>query len=142
MVKVNGATQPVAVCLDNNKLLKSVSPSNIMCRMGGGKDCNALTIRLGYEILIYHSSHMLIVKDLADAIKKHIEPERSIPDEAKNSYLKEGDGFADEFCKMDIFDQDPARLKKMIERESKNARLRFERFDLDGNIEEREKSKK
>lgn len=33
-------------------------------------------------------------------------------------------------------------LKKMIERESKNARLRFERFDLDGNIEEREKSKK
>ena len=47
-----------------------------------------------------------------------------------------------EFCKMDIFDQDPTRLKKMIARESKNARQRFERFDLDGNIEERKLSKK
>lgn len=138
-VVIKEQKQPISVCLDNNDILKSVLSSNIMCRMGGGKDCNAVTLRLGYEILVYHSSHLLIVKDLAEAIKKHIEPERTIPDEAKNSFLKEGDGFADEFCKMDIFDQDPTRLKKMIARESKNARLRFERFDLDGNLEEKGK---
>jgi hypothetical protein len=141
-VVIKGQKQPISVCLDNNDILKSLPPSNIMCRMGGGKDCNAVTIRLGYEILIYHSSHLLIVKDLAEAIKKHIEPEHTIPDEAKNSFLKAGDGYADDFGKMDIFDQDPARLKKMIARESKKARENFERFDLDGNLEKRENSKK
>jgi hypothetical protein len=110
--------------------------------MGGGKDCNAVTLRLGYEILIYHSSHLLIVKDLAEAIKKQIEPEHIIPEDAKRSFLKAGDGFADDFCKTDIFDQDPSKLKEMIAQESKNARQRFERFDLDGNIEEREKTNK
>ena len=118
-VVIKDQKQPISVCLDNNDIQKSVNSSNIMCRMGGGKDCNALTIRLGYEILVYHSSHLLIVKDLAEAIKKQIEPERTIPEEAKNSFLKEGDGFADEFGKMDIFDQNPARLKKTIARESK-----------------------
>ena len=141
-VVIKGQKQPISVCLDNNDILKSLPPSNIMCRMGGGKDCNAVTIRLGYEILIYHSSHLLIVKDLAEAIKKHIEPEHTIPDEAKNSFLKAGDGYADDFGKMDIFDQDPTRLKKMIARESKSARQTFEEFDLDGNLEKRENSKK
>ena len=141
-VVIRGEKQPITVCLDNTDILKGVLPSNIMCRMGGGIDCNALTLRLAYEILVYHSSHLLIVKDLAEAIKNQIEPERTIPDEAKKSFLKEGDGFADEFCKMDVFDQDPKRLKKMIAQESKNARARFERFDLDGNIEEKETPKK
>ena len=141
-VVMRGKKQPITVCLDNADILKGVLPSNIMCRMGGGKECNTLTLRLGYEILVYHSSHLLIVKDLAEAIKKQIEPERTIPDEAKKSFLKGGDGFADEFCKMEIFDQNPERLKKMIAQESKNARARFERFDLDGNLEEKETSKK
>ena len=141
-VVIKGQKQPISVCLDNNDILKSVLPSNIMCRMGGGKDCNAVTLRLGYEILIYHSSHLLIVKDLAEAIKKQIEPEHIIREEAKRSFLKAGDGFADDFCKTDIFDQDPSKLKEMIAQESKNARQRFERFDLDGNIEEREKTNK
>lgn len=48
-------------------------------------------------------------------------------------------GYADEFCKMEIFDQSPNRLRKMIENGQKNARKKFERFDLDGNIEERKK---
>jgi voltage-gated potassium channel len=141
-VVMRGEKQPITVCLDNTDILKGVLPSNIMCRMGGGKDCNAVTLRLGYEILVYHSSHLLIVKDLAEAIKMQIEPEHTIRDEAKKSFLKEGDGFADDFCKMDVFDQDPKRLKKMIAQESKNARARFERFDLDGNIEEKETPKK
>ena len=141
-VVVRGAKQPITVCLDNTDILKGVFPSNIMCRMGGGKDCNAVTLRLGYEILVYHSSHLLIVKDLAEAIKKLIEPEHAIPDEARKSFLKAGDGFADEFCKMDIFDQDPTRLKKMIAQESRKARERFEHIDLDGNPKEVKKPKK
>ena len=141
-VVIKGEKQPITVCLDNTDILKGVLPENIMCRMGGGKDCNAVTLRLGYEILVYHSSHLLIVKELAEAIKKQIEPERTIPDEAKKSFLKEGDGFADDFCKMDVFDQDPKRLKKMIAQKSKDALIRFKRFDLDGNLEEKEKPKK
>ncbi len=129
----------VCVCMDNNDILKSVGPSNIMCRMGGGVDCNSLTIRIGYEILAYHSSHLLIAKDLADAIKVHIEPERNIPKEARRCFMEEGEGYADEFCKMEIFDQSPNRLRKMIENGQKYARKNFERFDLDGNVEERKK---
>ena len=53
--------------------------------------------------------------------------------------MEEGDGYADEFCKMEIFDQSPNRLRKMIENGQKYARKKFERFDLDGNIEERKK---
>jgi voltage-gated potassium channel len=138
-VVVKDKNQHVCVCMDNNDILKSVGPSNIMCRMGGGVDCNSLTIRIGYEILAYHSSHLLIAKDLADAVKVHIEPERNIPEEARRCFMEEGDGYADEFCKMEIFDQSPNRLRKMIENGQKYARKNFERFDLDGNIEERKK---
>ena len=138
-VVVKDKNQHVCVCMDNNDILKSVGPSNIMCRMGGGVDCNSLTIRIGYEILAYHSSHLLIAKDLADAIKVHIEPQRNIPEEARRCFMEEGDGYADEFCKMEIFDQSPNRLRKMIENGQKYARKKFERFDLDGNIEERKK---
>ena len=138
-VVVKDKNQHVCVCMDNNDILKSVGPSNIMCRMGGGVDCNSLTIRIGYEILAYHSSHLLIAKDLADAIKAHIEPERNIPEEARRCFMEEGEGYADEFCKMEIFDQSPNRLRKMIENGQKYARKKFERFDLDGNLEERKK---
>ena len=138
-VVVKDKNQHVCVCMDNNDILKSVGPSNIMCRMGGGVDSNSLTIRIGYEILAYHSSHLLIAKDLADAIKAHIEPERNIPEEARRCFMEEGDGYADEFCKMEIFDQSPNRLRKMIENGQKYARKKFERFDLDGNVEERKK---
>ena len=138
-VVVKDKNQHVCVCMDNNDILKSVGPSNIMCRMGGGVDCNSLTIRIGYEILAYHSSHLLIAKDLADAIKVHIEPERNIPEEAIRCFMEEGEGYADEFCKMEIFDQSPNRLRKMIENGKKYARKNFEQFDLDGNVEERKK---
>lgn len=138
-VVVKDKNQHVCVCMDNNDILKSVGPSNIMCRMGGGVDSNSLTIRIGYEILAYHSSHLLIAKDLADAIRVHIEPERNIPEEARRCFMEEGEGYADEFCKMEIFDQSPNRLRKMIENGQKYARKKFERFDLDGNVEERKK---
>lgn len=135
-VAVKDQKQPICVCMDNNGILKSVGPSNIMCRMGGGVDCNAFTIRLGYEILVYHDSHLLIAKDLADAIKNHVGPEREIPAEARKCFMEEGDGYADDYCKMDVFEQDPKRLRKMIAKEKKYARTNFERFDLEGNLEE------
>lgn len=33
-------------------------------RLGGGKDCNAATIRIGYEILVYDNAHLLKAKAL------------------------------------------------------------------------------
>ena len=135
-VVVKDKTQPISVCLDNNDILKSVGKSNIMCRMGGGLDCNSLTIRIGYEILIQHSSHLLIVKDIADAIKNEVEPTHAISEEAKKCFMSEGDGYADDFCKTEVFEQDPDKLKEMIAANTKLARLNFESFDLDGNKEE------
>ena len=134
-VVVNDQKQAICVCLDNTEILKSVGPSNIMCRMGGGKDCNALTIRLGYEILMFNSKHLLIVKDLADAIKNQVEPEREIPEDVKKCFLSEGEGYADDFCKRDVFERDPRILKKMIAQKAKEARMRFGPLDLDGKIE-------
>lgn len=66
-----------------------------------------------------------VAKDLADAIKVHIEPERNIPEEARRCFMEEGEGYADEFCKMEIFDQTPNRLRKMIENGQKYARKKF-----------------
>lgn len=140
-VIIKDKSQPIQVCLDNNDILKSVGPSNIMCRMGGGRDCNALTIRIGYEILVRHSSHLLIVKDIADAIKNEVEPTREIPEEAKKCFMSEGDGYADDFGQMTVFEQDPDKLKKMIEENKALARRNFEAFDLDGNVEEPKKKR-
>lgn len=33
-----------------------------MVRLGGGVDCNAATIRIGYEILVYDNAHLLKAK--------------------------------------------------------------------------------
>ena len=140
-VKVNGVEQCTVVDADNSNLLKSVGRSNIMCRMGGGVDCNALTIRLGYEILIYNSSHLLFAKDLADTLKSHIEPEHVISEEAKQCFMKVGDGYADKYGEMVQFDRDPNRLKTMIKQQSRLARKMFEHLDLDGN-EEKKRGKK
>jgi hypothetical protein len=107
--------------------------------MGGGADCNAFTLRLGYEILVHHSSHLLIAKDIADAIKSQVEPHHELTEEAKKSILSEGDGYADDFGKTDRFEQDPAKLKAMIEDKAKEARQRFEHLDLDGNRQEMKK---
>ena len=106
-----------------------------MCRMGGGTECNALTLRLGFEILVYHSSHLLIARDIATAIKTQIEPDKTIPEEAIRSYLNEGDGYADEYGKSEIFEQDPDKLRSMIEKMGRIARLEYEKYDLDGNLE-------
>lgn len=138
-VVVNGQKQPISVCLDNCDILKSVGPSNIMCRMGGGADCNALTLRLSYEILVHHSSHLLIAKDIADAIKSQVEPHHELTEEAKKSFLSEGDGYADDYDKTDRFKQDPTELKAMIKKNTKEARQRFEHLDLDGNLQETKK---
>lgn len=98
--------------------------------MGGGVDCNALTIRLEYEILVYHSTGLLIAKDIADAIKSQTEPEREIPAEAKRCFLEEGDSYAYEYCRCDVFEQEPEKLKRLIAQKSKEARKRFGNKEL------------
>lgn len=130
-VSVRGKKQPISVDKDNQQLLKSVGRSNIMCRIGGGIDCNAMTIRMGYEVLIHNNHHLLMVKDLADAIKNQVEPEREIPEEARKCFLNEGDGYADDFCQTEVFEQHPEKLKKMIEKASKATLKQFGAFDLD-----------
>jgi len=132
-VTIKDQEQSIVTSLDNCDLLKGVGYSNIMCRMGGGKDCNAFSIRIGYEILVFHTTHLLIAKDLADAIKRHTEPEREIPEEARKCFMKEGDGFADDFGKTDVFKQSPKELKELMEQGREEAREKYEHLDLDGN---------
>ena len=134
-VVINGESKPITVDLDNNSVLKSVRPSNIMCRMGGGVSCNTLTLRICYEILVYSSQHLIIAKNIADAIKGVIEPEREITQETKKCYLKEGDGFADDFCQSVVFETDPEALREMLKQKNEEAREKFEHLDLDGNEE-------
>ena len=134
-VKVSGATMPIAVSLDNNNVFKSVTKSNIMCRLGGGISCNALTLRLGYEILVQSSQHLIIAKDIADAIKNIVEPEKELTPSDEKCFMKEGEGFADDFCQSVEFESDPQRLKDMIDCKSKEARERFEHLDLDGKVQ-------
>ena len=124
-VVVKNNKQPIAVCLDNTGILKGIGASNIMRRVGGGIDCNAITLRIGYEILIYSNTHLLIAKDIADAIKKEIEPEREIPADALKCFMEEGDGFADDYGKSDVFEQDQFLLKAKIEAQRKTIRKRY-----------------
>ena len=124
-VVVRGKTQPISVSLDNNNVLKSVSKTNIMCRVCGGVNCNALTLRIGYEILLHSSQHLIIAKEIADALKGIVEPNREIPEDVKKCYLKEGDGFADDFCQSIVFENDPDILQDMIDEKIKVARKKF-----------------
>jgi len=135
-VTIKGVEQNIVTNLDNNNLLKGVLPSNIMCRVGGGIDSNALTIRLGYEITVFSTSHLLILKDMADAIKSHIEPDRDIPEEAKKCFLENGDGFADGYGETDVFETNPIKLKTSLEKWRKEALEKYEHLDLDGNEQE------
>ena len=131
-VTIRDEEQNIVSELDNTERWKSVDNSNIMVRMGAGVDCNALCIRLGYEIVLYHNAHLLIAKEMADAIKKQIEPNREIPDSAKKCYLSNGDGFADDFGCEVVFKQSPQELKDLIEAGRKNARKKYEHLDLNG----------
>lgn len=133
--QVNDVEQGIVVAADARKYLKGVGAENVMCRVGGGKDCNAFTLRMAYDLLVFNAKHLLVAKDIADAIKKAIEPDREIPEEAHRCYLKAGDGFADEHGKEDVFLNTPEKLKEMIEQQKKLARKRFEKYDLDGNIQ-------
>ena len=132
-VTVAGTSKKIDVSLDNTDVYKSVSPFNIMCRMGGGSTCNALTLRVCYEILLQSPRHLSIAKEIADALKNVVEPDREIPESAKKCYMKEGDGYADDFLQTAVFENDLDALRDMIKRKSKEARARFEHLDLDGN---------
>lgn len=134
-VVVGGTTQPISVSLDNINVLKSVLKSNIMCRLGGGLSCNALTLRFGYEIILHSSQHLLIAKKIAEALKNLVEPDKEIPQSAVKCFMNEGQGFADDFCQSIEFESDPEKLKEMQAQQSKEARRRFEHLDLDGNVQ-------
>ncbi len=114
-LSVKEKTEPDLIsCLDNNNVLKSVMKSNIMCRVGGGIDCNAVTMRVSYDLLLQSNTHLLTAKEIADAIKKQIEPDRPVPEEARQSYLTYGDGFADAFGETKFFETNAEKLKKEI----------------------------
>ena len=135
-VVVDNVEQNIVVTADNRNYAKTVSAQNVMCRMGGGKDCNAFTMRLAYDLTFYSTTHLLAAKDMADAIKNAIEPDREIDAKAKRCYLEPGDGYADKHGSEDVFMRSPEALKKMIEEKSKKARDNFEKYDLDWNIQD------
>ncbi len=132
-VTINGNDQNIVSELDNTDRWKSVNDSNVMVRMGGGVDCNAFSLRIADEILVYCNTHLLIAKDIADTIRKYIEPEHAIPEEAMACFLKGGDGYADDFGKESVFKKSPKDLKEMIDKMNQDALEKYEHFDLDGN---------
>ena len=140
-VVVGGKRQPLSVSIDNTAAFKSVQKSNIMCRLGGGISCNSLTLRVGYEIMLHNGQHLIIAKEIADALKSITEPDREIPDDVKKCYLKEGDGFADDFCQSVVFESDPETLQEMLDEKNKQARRNYEHLDLDGNVQTPQKKR-
>ena len=100
--------------------------------MGGGINCNTLTIRFGYGVILANNSHLLAMKDIADVFKRHIEPDLEIPEEAKRCYLEDGDGFAEKYGEEKIFLRSPQALKDMIRKGNEYARKKFEHLTLDG----------
>lgn len=130
-IAINNTKRPIAMSIDDNNILKSVTTSNIMCRMGGGTQSNTLTLRVAYEILCYSNNHLAIAKDIAEAIKSVVEPTKEIGDEAKRCFMEEGDGYADNYGETTIFASNPDKLRAMIELNGKIARRRFEHLDLD-----------
>lgn len=134
-VLVNDVEQSIVVTADNRKYGKTVPAGNVMRRTGGGVDCNAFTIRIAYDIIVYNTKHLLVAKDMADVIKNNIEPHREITENDCRCFLEGGDGFADEYGKEEVFLSSPEKLEKMIEQQSKEARERFEKYDLDGNLQ-------
>lgn len=135
-VTVRDKEQSIVTGIDNCDLWKGLNKSNIICRLKGGIDCNALSIRFGYEVVLASNSHLLVMKDIADVVKRNIEPNREIPEEAKQCFLKSGDGFADNYGEEKIFMRSPQELKDMISHFSKEVRDRFEKYDIDGNIQD------
>lgn len=124
-VTIHEEERPIITQLDNCNLWNGVNDSNIMRRTGGGTDSNSLTIRIGYEILAYHSSHLLIMKDIADAIKKQVEPNREIPKESIKCFQEDGDGFADSYGEEKVFLRSPKALKEMIQKGNEMALKMF-----------------
>ena len=136
-VIVNDNEQNIVVTTDNREYYKTVPRENVMRRMGGGKDCNAFTIRMAYDILVFNTKHLLVAKDIADVIKDAVEPDHEIPNEARRFFLEEGNGYANASGKEDVFKKSPKDLEKMISQQSKEARKRFQRYDLDGNFQDK-----
>lgn len=136
-VIIKDQVQNIVSELDNNDRWKGILDPNIMVRMGGGIDCNAFSLRIAYDILVYCNTHLLIAKDIADTIKKHIEPEHVIDDKAKMCFLKEGDGFADGFVKEDEgeFIKSPKLLKENMDRMNKDMLGKYEKYDLNWKLQ-------
>ena len=136
-VTTNDVKHKVITNIDNTDLLKGVLKSNVMRRVGGGHDCNSVTIRIGYEILVYSNIHLLMAKDLADAIRNYVEPNRTVDEtileEAERCYKKKGEGYADALGKNEIFTSDPNELRELIKKWSQEALEKYEHLDLDGN---------
>ena len=108
-------SRDLKVCLDNTDLLKSVVSSNIMCRMGGGVSCNALTMRVAYDVLVTDGRYLAIAKDIAEVIREQVEPDRPISADAVQSFRKEGDGFADAIGETKMFESAPDKLRNDLE---------------------------
>jgi hypothetical protein len=98
--------------------------------MGGGEDCNAITLRMGYEILVYSNSHLLLAKDIAETIKSIIEPERDIPAEALKCFMEEGDSYADNYGECVVFERNIEKLQKMLEQSRKETLRRYKGCEL------------
>lgn len=135
--------RPVGADLGNPSIFKTMTKQNIMTRVGGGTDCNAFDMHITYDILFYNTTHLMIVKAMADAIRKHVDSWHEIPEGAKKSYTEEGKSFTDEedvykesFGDHKPISQTPEGLKQMLEEGRRYAREKYEPYNLDGKLQD------
>lgn len=115
---------------DEYGLWSRVGDKNLMMRLGGGVDCNTVTIRISYDILVYDNTHLLKAKGMADAIQNNIEKDRAkdekIAKAAEVCYMEKGPGYADKYGEKDtFFETNPRKLVSSIKYMSKDALKKY-----------------
>ena len=76
---------------DLDECYKPVGKSNISYRIGGGKLCNAFTLRTAFSVTVWDDRHIAILRRMADVINQFVGTGASIQDD--KSWKENGFGY-------------------------------------------------
>ena len=86
-------SQEFALLSDLDEYYKPVGKNNIGYRIGGGKVCNAFTLRTAFSVTVWDDRHIAIVRRMADVINQCIGTGEAIQDE--KSWKENGFGYVE-----------------------------------------------